>query len=198
MHGLPGDEDSSVELVNVTYRGPRDINGLPLCPDPMYEQLKDEIEGMCLVATSWIESIGNHIYMRQTRVDIEELQVNMIEFLSTLQYPIPPCAFLASPVFENRPDEALRVYVANRTLKNEDDWDLLKQEFETLRVMVDNMRSAPKRVRRTPSGDEEPRNDMVVDSRSEQTSGSSSHESVPFGTDEWEWECADHHAQPKK
>ena len=78
MHGLPGDEDSPVELVNVTYplhRGPRDINGLPLCPDPMYEQLKDEIEGMCLVATSWFECIGNHIYTRQMREDIEEFQL---------------------------------------------------------------------------------------------------------------------------
>ena len=142
FHGLPGDIDSPVEIVMVTYplhddeRGPRDPNAVP---DPMYLELKDEIEGMSLVATSWIDVVGNHTYMRQLREDIEELQVNMTMFMTSLQDP--------------RPTTPLDDWGNPRTTK-EEYWEHLKDEFETLSNMVDTMRSAPKRVRRTPSGDD--------------------------------------------
>ena len=192
MHGLPGDDHSPVELVMITYplhRSPRDPNGPTPVPDPMYSQLKEEIEGMCLVATSWFECIGNHIYTRQMREDIEEFQFKCTMFLTSLQYPLP--------VSENPPLDAW----GNQCTTKEEYWEHLKDEFDTLRGMVDNMRSAPKRVRRTPSGDESPRNVQLVDSRSAQTSGSSSQRAPttqPPISIEAEDEDADHHAQPKK
>ena len=192
LHGLPGDVDSPVELVMITYplhRGPQDPNGPTPVPDPMYFELKEEIEGMRLVATSWIDDVGTHTYTRQMREDIEELQFKMTMFLTSLQYPLP--------VSENPPLDAW----GNPCTTKEEYWEHLKDEFDTLRDMVDNMRSAPKRVRRTPSGDEEPRSVRVVDFLSALTRGSSSQRApttqppIPV---EAEDEDADHHAQPKK
>jgi hypothetical protein len=149
-------------------------------------ELKDEIEGMCLVATSWIECIGNHIYTRQMREDIEEFQLKMTMFLTSLEYPVPASEIPPLDDFGNR-----------RTTK-EEYWEHLKDEYETLRGMADNMRSAPKRVRRTPSGDESPfRLDNFLSS---QTTGSSSQRAPtsapPPISVEAEDTDADHHAQP--
>ena len=113
-------------------------------------------------------------------------------FLTSLQYPLP--------VSENPPLDAW----GNQCTTKEEYWEHLKDEFDTIRVLVDNMRLAPKRVRRTPSGDEEPRNDRVVDflaALRPERRGSSSQRApttqppIPVEADD---EDADHHAQPKK
>ena len=193
-HGLPGDDpdDSPVEVVMVNYPFNRQTHptGPPPIPDPLFFEKKDEIEGMGVVAMSWIECIGNHIYTRQMREDIEEFELKMTMFLTSLEYPVPASEIPPLDEFGNR-----------RTTK-EEYWEHLKSEYETLRIMVDNMRSAPKRVRRTPSGDESPllRNVRLVDFLSSQTTGSSSQRAPtsapPPISVEAEDTDADHHAQP--
>ena len=135
---------ADLRIVNMPLNsrpGPNDT-GPPPVPDPWYFELKDEIEGMCLVATTWFEHIGNHIYTRQMREDIEEFQFKMTMFLTSLEYP--------KPASETPPlDEFGNV----RTTK-EEYWEYLKDEYNMLKKVADNMRTAPKRVRRTPSGDE--------------------------------------------
>jgi hypothetical protein len=121
--------------------GPNDT-GPPPVPDPWYFELKNEIEGMVLVAETWIEHIGNHVYTRQMREDIEEFQFKMTMFLTSLEYP--------KPASETPPlDEFGNV----RTTK-EEYWEYLKDEYNMLKKVADNMRTAPKRVRRSRSGDE--------------------------------------------
>jgi hypothetical protein len=76
------------------------------------------------------------------REDIEEFQFKMTMFLTSLEYP--------KPASETPPlDEFGNV----RTTK-EEYWEYLKDEYDVLRRMTDNMRTAPKRVRRSRSGDE--------------------------------------------
>lgn len=106
---------------------------------------------MCLVATSWLEYIGNHVYTTKLREDIQEFQLTMTLFLSSLQYP------------------RAADFAMSRTTK-EEHWERLKSEYDALRITVDNMRMLPnpKRLRRTSSGDESP----IVSSS--QTTGSSS------------------------
>ena len=121
--------------------GPNDT-GPPPVPDPWYIELKDEIEGMCGVAKTWVEHIGNHVYTRQITEDIEEFQFKMTMFLTSLEYP--------KPASETPPlDEFGNV----RTTK-EEYWEYLKDEYNMLKKVADNMRTAPKRVRRTRAGDE--------------------------------------------
>ena len=193
-HGLPHDDDAighspadlRMFVMPLNSRpGPNDT-GPPPVPDPWYFELKDEIEGMCLVATSWIEHIGNHIYTRQMREDIEEFQFKMTMFLTSLEYP--------KPASETPPlDEFGHV----RTTK-EEYWEYLKNEYDVLRRMTDNMRAAPKRVRRTPSGDEAP--SRMGNFLSSQTTGSSSQRaptSAPPSTAPIAEDTdAGHHAQP--
>ncbi len=121
--------------------GPNDT-GPPPVPDPWYFALKEQIKGMCLVATTWFEEIGNHIYTRQMREDIAEFQMKMNEFLTSLQYP--------KPASETPP---LDDWGNVRTTK-EEYWEYLQDEFHVLTQLADNMRTAPKRARRTRSGDE--------------------------------------------
>ena len=165
--------------------GPNDT-GPPPVPDPWYFELKDEIEGMCLVATTWFEHIGNHIYTRQMREDIEEFQFKMTMFLTSLEYP--------KPASETPP---LDDFGNVRTTK-EEFWEHLKDEYDTLRRMSDNIRTAPKRVRRTPSGDEAP--NRMDNFLSSQTTGSSSQRaptSAPPSTEPIAEDTdAGHHAQP--
>ena len=168
------------------------FTGPPPIPDPLYFELKDEVEGMCLVATSWIEHIGNHIYTRQMREDIEEFQFKMTMFLTSLEYP--------KPASETPPlDEFGEV----RTTK-EEYWEYMKDEYDVLRRMTDNMRTAPKRVRRTPSGDEAQtlgvlsvRLDNLISS---QTTGSTSQRAPTSAPPSTEPTAEDtdvgHHAQP--
>ena len=145
--------------------GPNDT-GPPPVPDPWYFELKDEIEGMCLVATTWFEHIGNHIYTRQMREDIEEFQFKMTMFLTSLEYPTPASETPSLDAFGN-------------------------------------MRTAPKRVRRTPSGDEAAvlgviavRLEHLISS---QAAGSTSHRAptAPPSTEPIAEDTdAEHHAQP--
>ena len=121
--------------------GPNDT-GPPPVPDPWYFELKNEIEGMVLVAETWIEHIGNHVYTRQMREDIEEFLFKMTMFLTSLEYPKPTSETPSLDEFGNV-----------RTTK-EEYWEYLKDEYNMLKKVADNMRTAPKRVRRTPSGDE--------------------------------------------
>ena len=149
-HGLPHDDDdighspADLRMFNMPLNsrpGPNDT-GPPPVPDPWFFELKDEIEGMCLVATTWFEHIGNHIYTRQMREDIEEFQFKMTMFLTSLEHP--------KPASETPPlDEFGNV----RTTK-EEYWEYLKDEYNMLKKVADNMRTAPKRVRRSRSGDE--------------------------------------------
>jgi hypothetical protein len=197
-HDNDDDDDDDIELIGVapadlrmvtmplnSRPGPNDT-GPPPVPDPWFFELKDEIEGMCLVATTWFEHIGNHIYTRQMREDIEEFQFKMTMFLTSLEYP--------KPASETPPlDEFGHV----RTTK-EEYWEYLKDEYDVLRRMTDNMRPAPKRVRRTPSGDEAPiRMDNFISS---QTTGSTSQRaptSAPPSTEPIAEDTdAGHHAQP--
>ena len=165
--------------------GPNDT-GPPPVPDPWYIELKDEIEGMCGVAKTWFEHIGNHVYTRQITEDIEEFQFKMTMFLTSLEYP--------KPASETPPlDEFGNV----RTTK-EEYWEYLKDEYNMLKKVADNMRTAPKRVRRTPSGDEAPiRMDNFISS---QTIGSTSQRaptSAPPSTEPIAEDTDDgHHAQP--
>ena len=142
---------------------------------------------MCLVATSWIECVGNHIYTRQLREDVEELNMKMTIFLTSLEYPVPEsemprCNDLGNPYSTK-----------------EEYWEHLKDAFYYLSNMFDNMRTAPKRVRRTPSGDEPPLRLRGLAS-SPQTTGSSSQRAptsaLPPMSVEAEDTDVDHHAQP--
>ena len=154
--------------------GPNDT-GPPPVPDPWYFELKEEIEGMCLVATTWFEAIGNHIYTRQMHEDIEEFQFKMTKYLTALEYPKPASE---TPLL----DEFGNV----RTTK-EEFWEHLKNEYDVLRRMTDNMRmrTAPKRVRRTPSGDEPVRLGVIAVQleplTSSQAVGSTSHRAPTEG-----------------
>ena len=82
---LPGDDhdDDRVELVRVNLLS----TGSTAVPDPLYWGLKDEIEGMCLVAASWLQCIGQHTYTTQLREDIEQFQMQMTLFLTWLEHP---------------------------------------------------------------------------------------------------------------
>jgi hypothetical protein len=191
FHGLPDDSDDSpveIRMINMPLnsRPGTNFTGPPPVPDPLYFELKDEVEGMCLVATSWIESFGNHIYTRQMREDIEEFQFKMTMFLTSLEYP--------KPASETPP---LDDFGNVRTTK-EEFWEHLKDEYDTLKRMSDNIRTAPKRVRRTPSGDEAP--NRMNNFLSSQTTGSSSQRAptsapppITVGAEDTD---ADHHAQP--
>ena len=89
--------------------------------------------------------------------------MKMTIFLTSLEYPVPDsemprCKDLGNPYSTK-----------------EEYWEQLKDECYYLRNMVDNMRTAPKRVRRTPSGNESPMERTVrVSGRSPQLTGSSS------------------------
>ena len=195
FHGLPDDDDSPVEIrminMPLNSRPGTNFTGPPPVPDPLYFELKDEVEGMCLVATSWIESFGNHIYTRQMREDIEEFQFKMTMFLTSLEYPTPASETPSLDAFGNV-----------RTTK-EEYWEYLKDEYNMLKKVADNMRTAPKRVRRTPSGDEAAvrgvfavRLEHLISS---QAAGSTSHRAptAPPSTEPIAEDTdAEHHAQP--
>ena len=117
------------------------FTGPPPVPDPWYFELKNEIEGMCLVAETWIEHIGNHLYTRQMREDIEEFQFKMEMFLTSLEYPVPASEIPALNKFGDVPTTKVEY------------WEYLKGEYDVLNTMTDNIRTAPKRVHRTPSAD---------------------------------------------
>jgi len=197
------DDDDDIELIGVapadlrmvtmplnSRPGPNDT-GPPPVPDPWYFELKDEIEGMCLVATTWFEHIGNHIYTRQMREDIEEFQFKMTMFLTSLEYPKPTSETPSLDEFGNvRPTK-------------EEYWEYLKDEYDVLRRMTDNMRTAPKRVRRTPSGDEAVLLGVIAVQLehliSSQAAGSTSHRAptAPPSTEPIAEDTdAEHHAQP--
>jgi hypothetical protein len=142
--GLIGVAPADLRMVTMPLNnkpGPNDT-GPPPVPDPWYFELKNEIEGMVLVAETWIEHIGNHVYTRQMREDIEEFLFKMEQFLTSLEYP--------KPASETPP---LDRFGNVRTTK-EEYWEHLTDEYNMLKKVADNMRTAPKRVRRTPSGDE--------------------------------------------
>ena len=163
--------------------GPNDT-GPPPVPDPLYFELKEEIEGMCLVATTWFEFIGNHIYTRQMREDIEEFQFKMTMFLTSLEYPTPASETPSLDAFGNV-----------RTTK-EEYWEYLKDEYNTLRRMTDNMRTAPKRVRRTPSGDEAVLLDRFISSQAAGSTSQRAPTAPPSTAPIAEDTDAEHHAQP--
>ncbi len=71
-------------MVNYLFNRKARYTG-PTVPDPLFFELKDEIEGMCVVAMSWIQGIGDHIYTRQMREDIEEFELKMTMFLTSLE-----------------------------------------------------------------------------------------------------------------
>ena len=122
------------------------------------------------------------------RQDIEEFQFKMTMFLTSLEYPTPASETPSLDAFGNV-----------RTTK-EEFWEHLKDEYDTLRRMSDNIRTAPKRVRRTPSGDEAPNPLENLRFLSSQTTGSSSQRAptsapppITVGAEDTD---ADHHAQP--
>jgi hypothetical protein len=188
-HPLPDDDsDDGIVFMTPWYGGntsPGVFIGPPPVPDPLYFELKDEVEGMCLVATSWLESLGNHIYTRTMREDIEEFQLKMTMFLTSLEYP---------------GEQAVEVPVGQRAriMTKEEFWGHLKDEYEQLKMLSENIRCAPKRVRRTPSGDEAP--NRMNNFLSSQTTGSSSQRAPtsapPPITTVAEDTDTDHHAQP--
>ena len=147
---LPGDDhdDDRVELVRVnllstgsTATDPIESQrtGFPPVPDPLYFELKDEVEGMCLVAASWLQCIGQHTYTTQLREDIEQFQMQMTVLLTWLEHP--------------NTSQASQQQIASAKM---DYWQDLKDEYAELKDMVNTMRQPAKRVRRNPSGDESP------------------------------------------
>ena len=134
--------DLRVMTIPVNNKPGPNFTGPPPIPDPLYFELKNEIEGMCLVAETWFEHIGNHIYTRQMRDDIEEFLFKMEMFLTSLEYPVPASEIPPLDEFGDVPTTKV------------DYWEYLKDEYDVLNTMTDNMRTAPKRVHRTPSGDE--------------------------------------------
>lgn len=107
-------------------------------PDPRYYELKDEIEGMCLVITSWLGQIGIlHRYTTMVRADLDELLFKLATFLSSLENPVPEM------YYEDRYPNAIQDY-----------YDSLKKQFADFKEMVANMQMPVKRLRRCPSGDE--------------------------------------------
>ena len=147
---LPGDDhdDDRVELVRVnllstgsTATDPIESQrtGFPPVPDPLYWELKDEIEGMCLVAASWLQCIRQHTYTTQLREDIEQFQMQMTVLLTWLEHP--------------NTSQASPQQIASAKM---DYWQDLKDEYAELKDMVNTMRQPAKRVRRNPSGDESP------------------------------------------
>ena len=102
-------------------------------PDPLYFELKDQIDGMTLVVTSWLEQVGDHRYTKHVREDLDELNYKLALFLSSLEVPH------GHPTIHSVKDER---------------WVHLKEEFAKLKMMVGNLQKPTKRLRRTPSGDE--------------------------------------------
>ena len=195
-HGLPGDDpdDSPVELVMwnrpLNSRPGPNSTGPPPVPDPWYFELKGEIEGMCLVAVSWIECVGNHIYTRQLREDVEELNMKMTIFLTSLEYPVPEsevpqCNDLGNPYSTK-----------------EEYWEHLKDEYQYLSNMFDTMRQPPKRVRRTQFGDESPPLESQTIGSSSQRAPTSAPPPVSVEAEDTDGHqntdeaVDDHHAQP--
>ena len=79
----PDDPDLVVEVLPFST-GPWNTE-----PDPSYFELKDHIDGMCLVITSWIEQVGDRRYTKIVREDLEELKYKLAIFLSSLEVPVP-------------------------------------------------------------------------------------------------------------
>ena len=107
-------------------------------PDPLYFELKDQIDGMRLVITSWIEQVGDHRYTTVVRDDMEELSYKLALFLSSLEVPVP------DPDSWRKVPDSVHEY-----------WVYLKKEFADFKRMVGNLQEPTKRLRRTPSGDPE-------------------------------------------
>ena len=138
---LPGDDhdDDRVELVRVTFHYNTIEPERPLVPDSFYLGLKDEHEGMCLVAASWLPCIGPHRYATQLREDIEEFQKQMTLFVTWCEN------------VNTSNDTPQRIASAKMNY-----WQDLKDEYAELKDMVNTMRQPAKRVRRNPSGDASP------------------------------------------
>jgi hypothetical protein len=121
---LPSDDsdDSAIEreLMARIYANRLPLGSVPE-PDPVYFEVKDELESMCLVATSWLECMGNHENTTMFRTTIERFQITMRSFLDTLHYPRP------SDWMGDR-----------RTV--EEMYEQMKRNFDELKIMVDNMR----------------------------------------------------------
>ena len=193
---LPGDDhdDDRVELVRVnllstgsTATDPIEPQrtGFPPVPDPLDWGLKDEIEGMCLVAASWLQCIGQHTYTTQLREDIEQFQMQMTLFLTWLEHP-------------NTSQETPQ-RIASAKMEY---WQDLKDEYAELKDMVDTMRQPAKRVRRNPSGDESPPLESQTIGSSSQRAPTSAPPPVSVEAEDTDGHqntdeaVDDHHAQP--
>ena len=159
--------------------------GFPPVPDPLYLRLKDEIEGMGLVATSWLECIGQHTYTTQLREEIAEFQLKMTLFLTYLENPVQ--ASETPPGIGSAKEQI---------------WQNLKDEYDVLKDMVDTMQKPPKRVRRTPFGDESPPLESQTIGSSSQRAPTSAPPPVSveaedtYGHQNTDEAVDDHHAQP--
>ena len=159
----PDDPDLVVEVLAFST-GPWNTE-----PDPLYFELKDQIDGMCLVITSWIEQVGDHRYTKMVREDLEELNYKLSIFLRSLEVPVP------DPNYRRMVPDSVREY-----------WVHLKKEFADFKRMVGNLQEPTKRLRRTPSGDEAP----------EAPATGSSSQSAPIIEFEADDKDRAHHGQP--
>ena len=195
---LPGDDsDDGVTIIKFTTlpsdsTGPDPSEpqrtGFPPVPDPLYLRLKDEIEGMGLVATSWLECIGQHTYTTQLREDIVAFQLQITVFVSWLENP------------NEAQETPHRIASAEEQF-----WQHLKDEYTELKDMVDTMRQpAAKRVRRNPSGDESPPLESQTIGSSSQRAPTSAPPPVSVeAEDTYVYQNTDdavddHHAQPQQ
>jgi hypothetical protein len=143
-------------------------------PDPLYFELKDQIDGICFVITSWIEQVGDHRYTQSMRDDLEKLNYKLALFLSSLESPAP---------------ESLKVPndLGVPEVPNDEYFEHLKNEFADFKRMVEIMQEPRKRLRHTPSGGEAPDAQMI---------GSSSQSALTIEADAEDTDCA-HHGQPE-
>ena len=142
--------------------------------DPLYFEVKDQLNGMCIIISSWTELVGDHRYTQSMRDDLEELNYKLTLFLSSLERPgLQPQHDHSDPLVQD---------VSNREI-----FELLKNEFADFKRMVEIMQEPRKRLRRTPSGGEAP---------DAQTIGSSSQSALTIDADAEDTDCA-HHGQPE-
>lgn len=132
MHQSSSGNHGDVDESDVVYLGSQ-IDGEPLM-HPFYFEVVDQIEGACLVMVGWLSKLEDSRYTTEVRTDIAELQMKVTMLKSSLETP-------------SLNPELVRNYQA--------EWDEIKLEFENLKQIVDGLQIPTKRLRRTPSGDEQ-------------------------------------------
>ena len=67
----PDDPNPTVEVLSLSTGHWRTDH------DPLYFEVKDQLNGMCIIVSSWIELVGDHRYTQSMRDDLEEFNYKL-------------------------------------------------------------------------------------------------------------------------